>query len=107
MERLIQLHKEMKHLCMLAHISEKAYDSILGKPELLPQLELFYAGAFTEAKKIRDLLPERIWTMYVQMGQNKLREQVLLRQSLTVMRTVFNSMVPNENKAKAIQEASE
>lgn len=105
MERLIQLHKEMKHLCMLARIGEKIYDSILAQPELLPALEAYYKGPYTSAKRIRDLLPEDIWVAYKNFGMKDLREIKMLREAFTLMKNVFYRIVSNDQKS--IQEIIE
>lgn len=100
----------MKRICLLARIGEKAYDGMLDRPDLLPVLEKFYAGPYMEAKQIRDLCTEEVWANYKLLNLKGLKEQELLRQAFTKLRTIFYQLVPNakaKDQAERIQDPTQ
>lgn len=102
-ERLRSLHAEMKKLCLEARVSEKTYDRILSRPELLSKLEEMYTNEFTSALRVKNLLPDEFWDRYKAFGLKNLREISMLRSALNKLKKAFYRIIPNESSDSIIE----
>lgn len=89
------LYLEMKELVLRAGVPESQLNQIVAADELLTDeilterlafLKEVYSTTFREAQRIWILVPPKTWDMYELFGQKKLREQVLLRKALKLLK---------------------
>lgn len=89
------LYLEMKELTLRAGVPESHLNQIVAADELLNDeilterldfLKEVYATTFREAHRIWILVPPKTWDMYELFGQKNLREQVLLRKALKLLK---------------------
>lgn len=104
-QRLIDLHVEMKKLCMEARIPESRYDRMLDYPERLEKFEQFRIGPYEQAHKIKSLQSEELWNLYKLFPTRTLEEVRLLRKAFSDMRRVFREIIPDD-QAAGIQEGA-
>ena len=94
-QRLIDLHVEMKRLCIEARIPESRYDRMLDYPEKLELFEQFRLGPYEQARKIKSLQSEELWNRYKLFPTKELEEIRLLRRAFNNMRRVFREIIPD------------
>lgn len=89
------LYLEMKELTLRAGVPESQLNQIVAADELLTTeilterldfLQEVHKTTFREARRIWVLVPPATWDMYELLGQKNLREQVLLRKALKLLK---------------------
>lgn len=110
---LIQLLlDEMRPLTLEAGVAPEKYQSIIDGIEeddlfgLHTWLKEVRDGAYQAAFEIKRLLPQEVWDQYKRMGEHDLREQVLLREKLKLLRIAWRKPfhVKRKNKPKRTKE---
>lgn len=96
-------HRDMRDLIVESGVKAENYDKFIHKIEskTMDRLQDFAewlldirSKEFEGARKLKVLLPDEVWKMYDDMGEENLREQVLLLAALRLLRRRWNATRP-------------